>query len=238
MNRGFAFKQFRVHDDRCQMKVGTDGVLLGAWANVAGARRVLDAGAGSGLISLMIAQRAPTAHVDGVEILVADARQASENIAESPWSDRMVIHQGPLQGFRPPYLYDLIVSNPPYFNRSLLPPEERRASVRHTISLTHDELLKAVTRLLHPDGKFCLILPSQGFDSFVLLSAKVGLHVRRLLEFRTRPGRSVERYVLELSRLPGEAIREQLCLYEREFIGQGRDNWSTEYQKLVADFYI
>src|SRR5690349_11091056 len=112
----FSFKKFIVHDDQCQMKVGTDGVLVGAWVDVSGVSRVLDIGTGSGLIALMVAQRTPNeVIIDAVENLEPDARQAKENADRSPWSQRIHVHCSTIQNFSRAKYYDLIVSNPPYF---------------------------------------------------------------------------------------------------------------------------
>jgi tRNA1Val (adenine37-N6)-methyltransferase len=238
MSKGFAFRQFRVHDDRCQMKVGTDGVLLGAWANVSGSRRVLDAGCGSGLIALMVAQRESGAQIDGVEILQEDALQAKENIEASDWCDRIIIRHVALQDFKSPDLYDVILSNPPYFNKSLLPPQEGRASVRHTTTLTHEELLTAVARLLQADGRFCVILPFTSQEQFTALAKLSNLHLRRLLAFSSRPGKQVERYLMEFSFQPGPLVQEEITLYANDFDGTGRDHWSSDYRQLVGDFYL
>jgi tRNA1Val (adenine37-N6)-methyltransferase len=238
MANGFAFKQFTVHDDRCQMKVGTDGVLLGAWADVSGARFILDIGTGSGMIALMLAQRNAMAIIDGVEILESDAGQAVENVARSPWPDRITIYHSPIQMFESGRKYDLVVSNPPYFTRSYLPPVDTRASVRHTVSLNHVELISRCTQLLEPQGAFCVILPPESLESFVEEAASSGLNVHRQLSFQTRPGRPVERYLIEFRPGPRTAQHESMCLYSGPFEGQGKDSWSSGYRKLVGDYYL
>ena len=147
----FRFKQFSVRQDRCPMKVGTDGVLLGAWAGVRPSdRRMLDIGTGTGLIALMLAQRAPEASVTGVDI--DDVAQARENGDASPWGDRVVFERCPVQEFRAPEPFDLIVSNPPFFVDSLTCPDEGRTAARHAVHLPFDELRDAVLRLMAPAG--------------------------------------------------------------------------------------
>lgn len=156
----FRFKQFAIEQDRTPMKVGTDGVLLGAWVRVGGdERRILDIGTGTAVIALMMAQRCAEAMVDGVEIDEASAEQARENVEASPWSDRVAIHHSQVQSFTPSYNYDLIVANPPYFVDSLLSPDEGRSVARHTTELSFEELTDAVVRLLDDGGRFALILP-------------------------------------------------------------------------------
>src|SRR6187551_2766436 len=142
------------------MKVGTDAVLLGAWTNVNDVNRILDIGAGSGVIALMLAQRSGNlVHIDAVEIEKEDAMQARENIQRSPWPECISVHEIPIQKFSPEIKYDLIVSNPPYFNNSFQPPDKKRLHTRHTISLDFTELLSSVARLLQPGGRFNVILP-------------------------------------------------------------------------------
>jgi tRNA1Val (adenine37-N6)-methyltransferase len=238
MSRGFAFKQFTIHDDRCQMKVGTDGVLLGAWADVTNARHILDIGTGSGLIALMLAQRNTTAIIDGVEILEVDARQAVENAARSPWPNRIAVHNTSIQTFEPKTRYDLIVSNPPYFTKSQLPTLRGRASVRHTLSLSHDELIVAAAKLLQPTGALTVILPPATRDEFIKEAEKNGLYTSRQLSFQTRPARPIERYLLEFRKHPRPVQPESMCLYAGAFADASNDPWSPEYRALVGDFYL
>jgi tRNA1Val (adenine37-N6)-methyltransferase len=236
--RAFTFKQFSVHDDRCQMKVGTDGVLLGAWVGLQSTSRALDIGTGCGLIALMMAQRDPNVQIDAIEVLVEDAQQASENVKASRWSERITVHQGSIQQFDNLRKYDLIVSNPPFFTKSMLPPKPGRASVRHTKSLSHEELLEAVNRLLQPLGRFGIILPSTGFESFTKQAEKTGLYPRRILTFQTRPGRPPERHMVEYASAPGTRTEETMSLYTGSFKNNTEDNWSESYRKLVRDFYL
>src|SRR5690349_21731423 len=134
----FRFRQFSVADDRCSMKVGTDAVLLAAWAHLDKAARVLDIGTGSGVIALIAAQRTPDhCLIDAVEIQDADCEQATANVADSPWSKRVSIIHTDIQHFHPASLYDVILCNPPYFINSLRPPAPGRTTARHTVSLDH-----------------------------------------------------------------------------------------------------
>ena len=147
------------------MKVGTDGVLLGAWAAVRPQdRRMLDIGTGTGLIALMLAQRAPEAHVTGVDI--DDVGQARENAAASPWSGRVAFAQCPVQEFETPEPFDLIVSNPPFFVDSLTCPDRGRTAARHAVHLPFGDLRDAVLRLLAPGGRFAVILPTAESGAF------------------------------------------------------------------------
>lgn len=162
----FRFKQFAVRQDRCPMKVGTDGVLLGAWAEVRpGDRRMLDVGTGTGLIALMLAQRS-AAWITAVDIDVECATQAAENFAASPWADRLDAVSVAVQRYDPVEKFDLIVSNPPYYVDSLLSPDEGRNTARHAAGLPFGELAAAVVRLLSPGGRFALVLPPVEMQRF------------------------------------------------------------------------
>jgi tRNA1Val (adenine37-N6)-methyltransferase len=232
--KGFRFKQFTIHDDQCEMKVGTDGVLLGAWVNIANARFILDIGTGSGLIALMLAQRTPPGtFIDAVEPAARDVEQARSNVSSSPWHDRVRIHQCAIQDFQPSRSYDLIVSNPPYFSSSLLPPSGQRAQARHTVGLTHYELLNSVSRLLASDGRLAVVLPASEGDRFRHLAGNAGLSVMRSLAFYTRPGKKQERWLFEMCRSGREIQPEVLTLYG----GKGSE-WSAAYRNLTGDFYL
>jgi len=183
----FRFKQFAVRQDRCPMKVGTDGVLLGAWAEVRpGDRRMLDVGTGTGLIALMLAQRS-AAWITAVDIDVECATQAAENFAASPWADRLDAVSVAVQRYDPVEKFDLIVSNPPYYVDSLLSPDEGRNTARHAAGLPFGELAAAVVRLLSPGGRlrWCC-RPSRCSDSVRRLSGGSILFAGR--RFVPRPG--------------------------------------------------
>lgn len=151
----FAFKKFVIHQDRCAMKVGTDGVLLGAWAN--GGSRILDIGTGTGLIALMMAQRFAEATIDAVEIDAEAAAQARENVATNAYADRISIAETAIQLYPTHHKYDAIVSNPPFFIDSLLTPNAQRTTARHACALKYCELFAAVKVLLDSDGEFSAI---------------------------------------------------------------------------------
>ena len=177
------------------MKVGTDGVLLGAWAAVRPQdRRMLDIGTGTGLIALMLAQRAPEAHVTGVDI--DDVGQARENAAASPWSGRVAFAQCPVQEFETPEPFDLIVSNPPFFVDSLTCPDRGRTAARHAVHLPFGDLRDAVLRLLAPGGRFAVILPTAEAERFLAVCAGRLALVRRT-DVRTTPRRPAKRALME-----------------------------------------
>jgi len=228
----FQFKQFSIADDRCAMKIGTDGVLLGAWVNIRGAKTILDIGTGSGLIALMLAQRTDsTTKIDAVEIGEDDAVQAKENSSNSPWAEKIKIHLCAIQDFHADYQYDLIVSNPPYFINSLTPPSAKRKVARHTSSLSYEELLTSAARLLSSYGRLAVILPLKEGNAFLSLAQFHGLYCDRQLAFFSRDEKPQERWLFEFCRTPGTLKAERLTLFTHQ-------EWSEPYKKLVSDFYL
>ncbi len=228
----FKFKQFTIRQERSAMKVGTDGVLLGAWASVSPATRaILDIGTGTGLIALMLAQRCPEGRIVGVEIDSESAAQARENVAVSPWSDRVAVAECAIQEFTSEQRFDLIVSNPPYFVDSLKSPDASRNKARHTDTLSFEELMRATERLLAPEGRFAVIVPAEAALSVV---ATGRLHLVRRCDVRTKPVGVPKRVMLEFSsRFEGAALREELT------IGDGTNGgYSPEYKALTHDFYL
>jgi tRNA1Val (adenine37-N6)-methyltransferase len=229
----FHFKQFSVRHDRCAMKVGTDAVLLAAWVDVRGAQHILDIGTGSGVIALMLAQRTPeTTRVESVEIEKDSAGQAAENFRNSPWGSRLSVHELAIQEYSSSVRFDLIITNPPYFNRSLEPPDRRRHYVRHTATLTYDELLSAVVRLLTENGRFSLILPYKEAMLFTKYASQHELFCSRRHHFRTRKEKPLERTLLEFSRRPLSVDEGEILLYDNGL------EWSSVYRNLISDFYV
>ncbi len=233
----FRFKRFAINQDRTAMKVGTDGVLLGAWTALNGdEKRILDIGTGTGVIALMLAQRADceSVKIDAVETDLNSAEQAGENISESPWASQITLHHIDIQSFENDKKYDLIVSNPPYFVGSLLSPDESRTTARHTTELSFSDLVESVVRLLKPSGRFSLILPvaeSQLFDVEALgqLSLVRRCHVSGRAELPTK--RYMSEYILS-----GETVQPT---YERLVIElDERNKYTEEYQNLTRDFYL
>lgn len=228
----FHFKQFSVRHDRCTMKVGTDAVLLGSWAIVSKAKSILDIGAGSGVIALMAAQRTDDTKIDAVEIENQSAQQARENVLNSPWPARVFIHNVSVQEFIANKQYDVIISNPPYFNNSQQPPDRRRHQTRHTVTLDYNTLLSTVHRLLKPDGKFNVILPFSEGLHFINLAVQSGLFCSRKYSFRTRTEKPVERWLLEFSYYELPTEKGEILLYENGLV------WSESYSSLTRPFYL
>ena len=184
-NSFFRFRQFTVHQERCAMKVSTDGVLLGAWTQCEGAQRVLDIGTGTGLLALMIAQRCQ-ARIDAVEIDPDACEQAKENFQSSPWSERLQLVAMSFQAFckTNPEPYELILSNPPYFSNSLRSADEKRNTARHNSTLLPKELITGVEALLKDQGICSLILPFDEGQQLIGQAEAQGLYCSRVTEVK------------------------------------------------------
>lgn len=234
-NDYFAFKQFKIRQDGAAMKVGTDGVLLGAWTALDGTeKRVLDIGTGTGLIALMAAQRCPGARIDAVEIDESAARQAEENAQTSPWPERIHIHNGSIQDFARSATerYDHILSNPPFFVDSLKAPDALRSAARHTDSLPFDDLVAAVDALLAPQGRFSVIYPADQAAAFETAANRNGLHCRRRTRVRGTPEAVFKRTLMEFS-------RERAAVHEEELtIESARHEYTPEYIARTKGFYL
>lgn len=233
--KGFTFKQFHINHDKCAMKVGTDGTLIGAWTDLpASCQRILDIGTGSGLIAIMAAQRHPDALISAIDIDADCVTQTRENIDACPWSDRIEVHHTPLQDFNPEHKFDVIISNPPYFVDSQLPPDQQRSMARHTATLSFRELTDGVLRLLAPEGRFSLILPPAETERF-LSAARGRLFITRRTEIHSTPTSGVKRVMTELQTEPPAepAISEQIIIEDNGMLG-----YSEKYKALTKDFYL
>lgn len=231
-NDYFQFKQFTIRQGRCAMKVGTDGVLLGAWADVADCRRILDVGTGTGLIAIMAAQRNPLARVDAVEIDGKACGQAEENAKNCPWSDRVRVYHGTIQEFQPDALYDLILCNPPFFVHSTPAPGHERTIARHCETLSHQDLLQAADRLLTPSGRFCLILPIPEAENFIRAALSQEWFINKLTNVFPTPLKPRKRCMIELSH-QDTPCEEDAIILEIE-----RHNYHETFRRLVQDFYL
>ena len=231
-NPYFAFKQFTVRHDRCAMKVGTDGVLLGAWTDLSHSRRILDIGTGTGLIALMLAQRCMDARITAIDLDSAAVEQAQENIQASPWKDRIEALQQDICTYHPNGTFDTIVSNPPYFIDSLKCPDGQRSTARHTDTLDADRLIGKVSELLTSDGRFSIILPAEQTEDLIRVAGEKGLHPSRQTWVITRPGLSPKRILMEFRKIPVTLQPYELVI-ELE-----RHVYSEEYIALTKEFYL
>lgn len=233
-NSFFQFKQFCIHHDRCAMKVGTDGVLLGAWGCVDGCR-ILDIGTGTGLIALMAAQRNPKAQVLGIDIDETAVNQAMENITGSPFAGRVSCLLQDVLTFQPELLFDAILCNPPFFTEDTLPDDALRALARNNSSLPFAKLLPKVSSLLANDGTFSVIIPSQLMQELVGLCLAVSLHLQRCCLIRTTMKKPPRRVLLAFTANKSavtDNIQEMMCLTSED------GSRSSDYKELTKDFYL
>lgn len=226
----FRFKQFEVCHSGSAMKVGTDGVLLGALASVVEGR-VLDVGTGSGLIALMIAQRCH-AEITGIDIDERAVAQAAANFCRSPWPDRLKAALADATCYDPPERYELIVSNPPYYEHSQTLPDAGRALARTTAMLPYEQLVAAAARLLTPEGCFQVILPYAAAEKFTYLCWLQNLNLQGQTDIRTKVSKPPKRAILTFGREARQTARRELCLIDAD--GQR----SAAYRSLTDDFYI
>lgn len=233
MSDSFRFKQFEVLQSHCAMKVGTDGVLLGAWCEPRG--RVLDVGTGSGVVALMAAQRGAE-HIDAVEIDSAACRQAAENFKLSPWKDRFEAIEMPFMDYAKACSdkYDTILSNPPYFINSLKCEQQSRLAARHTDLLPYEDLAKGVAMLLKDRGRFFAIFPYEEANIFIAIAASEGIFLNRRMDIRPIVGRPIKRVLLELSR---DRVQD-IATSELIIASDGQRNYTERYRELTKDFYL
>ena len=228
---GFRFKQFAVEQDDVAMKVGTDGVLLGAWAACDGAKRILDIGTGTGVISLMLAQRNIEAEIQAVEIDEIATKRARSNFDLSPWAERLEVECCAVQEFSSDEKFDLIISNPPYFVDSLLPPDAKRSTARHTHDLSFEELDKAVCRLLADEGLFALILPTTEFEKYLTITQ---LHLVRRCDVYPKVDAATKRVMAEFALHATAEVKHETITIEQD----KRGDYTDEYRALTKDFYL
>lgn len=233
----FTFKQFHITDDHTAMKVGTDGVLLGAWAK--GGLKVLDIGTGTGLIALMMAQRFPTAQIDAIEIDKGALEDARFNVSQSPFNNRINIINSPLQDYKPcnetqeEGIYDAIVCNPPYFINSLKNPLQQRTTARHTDSLSHQELIYHSKRLLKPNGSLSIIIPSNNKDILEAEAIFNGLPILKITNIKTKSSKPAKRCLIEFGK---DATTE--CKIEEQVLNDDTGARTMWYQNITQAFYI
>ena len=231
----FRFKQFQVVNDKAAMKVGTDGVLLGAWCNVASAHRVLDVGTGCGVIALMVAQRNSEAQIDAVEIDKDSADEAALNFSRSPWTDRLHVEHVDFNDFALRDVvgkYDLIVSNPPFFTNGILPPEASRMSARHTQNLTYGQLLNNAGKLLADGGKIALITPFDNIKEIIEECVFNNLNISRKVNVISVASLPPKRVLWELVKYPCQLHESELVIETSLGV------FSDEYIALCKDFYL
>lgn len=214
------------------MKVSTDSVLLGAWASIEGAKRILDVGTGCGIIALMVAQRSE-AKVDAIDPDTASVEEAAKNFASAPWHDRLKVWESSIQSWEPVGIYDHILSNPPYFQHHLPSPCQRRNLARHAQELTPFILASHFSRLLLPKGQASMVLRASSFPVCQVGMNTFGFHLHRICRIRNSDDAAVKLMLATYSRMiPAFVQTENLILTD----GDGRR--SGAYIKLTQDFYL
>ena len=233
-NNYFQFKQFKIIQEKSAMKVGTDGALLGAWADVEGAEKILDIGTGTGLIALMLAQRTP-AQIWGVEIEKNAAEEAVFNVQNSPWNDRVFIENRSFQDFveENKISCDLIVSNPPFFTNSFKNEEENKAIARHNHLLPFSELIIGAKHLLNVGGSLALVLPNIPALEFIGMAKQNGFYLRRLTKVHPKSIKKANRFLMEFSLKPEVLKEDKLIIYR-----DSSSDYTEMYKELTRDFYL
>lgn len=235
-NTWFRFKQFTIHQEHAAMKVGTDGVLLGAWTSLPETgSRILDVGTGTGLIALMLAQRIKNARVDALEIDPSSAMQAKENFQNSPWKERLHCIQSSYQDYSSQCTsrYDLIICNPPFFSGSYKTSSKELNLARHDDSLSLNDFFRASLSLMKKTTIISLILPVQKEKQALDLIRENKLHCKRITRVIPAPGKLAKRILLEVYSAPGESIEDELTIETGI-----RHAYSDKFKSLVDEFYL
>ncbi|WP_427982543.1 tRNA1(Val) (adenine(37)-N6)-methyltransferase [Agarivorans sp.] len=229
---GFTFKQFHVAHEQTAMKVGTDGILLGAWLNLEGAKQILDVGTGTGLISLIMAQRsAGNAKIDAIDLEPDACQQARDNVLHSPWPQAIQVHQCSMQQYSSTHRYDLVVSNPPYFpaGQSF---EQKRQQARHSGTLSAAEFFLALPQLCHQGSAVALILPCDVAAQWINQAAQQQWYLVHRVQVQSLANKPAIRCLLRFERQPSPCVEEQLVIYQQD------RSYSLDYIKLCEDLYL
>jgi tRNA1Val (adenine37-N6)-methyltransferase len=233
-NSYFRFKQFQVQQDRCAMKVSTDACIQGAWTPVAEhVGRVLDIGCGTGLLSLMLAQRAPQLQIDAIELDNSAAAQAAGNVAASPWSQRIRVMPGDARDFLSEEKYELIICNPPFFHNSLPGKSESRNLARHSLSLGPEDLFAVIRRNLDAGGYACAMWPAPEHVLWEQLLSENNWHIHRRLSVRSRDEREVHRVISLSAAFPAER-----CVDEYLSVHSAGNEYTPAFVELLQPYYL
>lgn len=239
----FQLKQFAIVQSRAALKIGTDAMLLGSWTNVNPNARILDVGTGTGIIALLLAQRYSDTRITGLEPDPGSFLDAVQNFSNAPWSSRLTAENQTIQDFLkacPQASFDHIVSNPPYFSSPGKGAITRKLNARHTVNLTHEELMKLSLQLLQEHGKLSLILPSKAGEEclafaskWIPLGERQGLYCHRICRVRSKADKPITRYLIEWGLTPVEPEESELIVMD----GKGPKGYAPEFCKLTEAFY-
>ena len=232
----FSFKQFSIQQDRCAMKIGTDGVLLGAWTPIQNNPiSILDIGAGTGVIALMLAQRSNAEQIDALEIDEEAYEQSVDNFENSPWSDRLFCFHAGLDEFveEPEDEYDLIISNPPFYTDDYRSDNEQRDLARFADAIPFEDLIEAADLLLSENGIFAVIIPFKEEENFLALAKEYELYPLKITHVKGTPTTEIKRSLLAFSR--NESVNFPI---DELIIETSRHQYTPEYITLIRDFYL
>jgi len=242
MSKPFIFKQFAIEQDRCAMKIGTDGVLLGAWTSTKpDSYSILDIGSGTGIIALMLAQRSVAENIEAIELDGDAFEQCSENFENSPWGDRLFCFHAGFDEFVDEYteetpeeaeLYDIIVSNPPFYTEDVASGDPARDSARQNTSLPFEELVAGSSKLLKASGAFSTIIPFKEEENFIALAEKYNLFPSRITRVKGNPTSDIKRSLLEFTFHKKAPVLDDLIIEEQ------RHQYTQAYRQLTKDFYL
>ncbi|MDU0353611.1 methyltransferase domain-containing protein [Paraglaciecola aquimarina] len=234
---GFQFKQFFIQHARCAMKVGTDSIMLGSWINVGAAKHILDIGTGSGLLALMLAQKADSdCKIIGIDIEAGAIQQAKENALACPWAEKLNFEHVELQRYSTVLNYDLIVCNPPYFvvnqTANSQHSQAKRLTARQTKDLSHAELLSFVVKYLTDSGYLYCVLPAEVGRFFIQLAADMGLYCRSKLEVKSKFNGKPIRFLLQFSKVKSIMKSQSISIH------QANGEYSVDYKTLCREYYL
>lgn len=233
-NNFFNFKQFSINQSDCAMKVGTDGVLLGAWSDIKNINTILDIGTGTGLIAIMMAQKS-NAFINAIEIDKKASQQATQNIENCKWSNQIDVENISFQDYIKQVVvkFDLIVTNPPYFSRSMKSVAKQRTLARHDDSLPLNDLFKGVAELLSKNGRFCLILPYQEKINAIALAQSQKLYCNNILNIKPTTHKPPKRILMEFNNQQDEFQENTIAIEHQQ-----RHEYTDEYKLLTKNFYL
>lgn len=234
-NNYFRFKQFTVQQEHCAMKVCTDACLFGAYVadlvKTKAASNILDIGAGTGLLSLMLAQKVP-ALIEAVEIDAAAYSQAKENFGQSPWKERLAVFNTSILQFDSDKKYDCIISNPPFFENDLKSSDKNKNAAKHDTTLTLEQLLATVQTLLTDDGSFAVLLPYHRVEECILLAEKNGLHRHKKVLVKQTENHDYFRGILIFHKQASTLFEENIIIKNAD------DKYSLRFAELLKDYYL
>ncbi|TAN15907.1 MAG: methyltransferase domain-containing protein [Chitinophagaceae bacterium] len=237
-NTYFQFKQFRIEQSRCSMKVCTDACVQGAYAadwltqSNKDMKRILDIGTGTGLLALMLAQKNPSVHFDAIELNQQAYLQAKENFIRSPWSGNISVVQGDIKTAEIHPRYDFIICNPPFYENEMKSDKPHKNQSKHSSALSHRELRDSITRYLTENGTACIMLPRKQFDWFNQLMVNDNFSVRYLLRVRQTPAHPCFRMIGFFNKNITSTVTEELCICQTD------QEYSREFKALLKDYYL